>query len=66
MQVWQREVWRWLREAGRWLFGPRVALKVSGKAGIAQARSRLGWAPVKQLHDAVVAPIALKQTGGAW
>jgi len=66
MQVSQREVLRCLLEGVRWLFGPRVALKVTGKSGISQARSRLGWEPVKQLHDEVVAPIAVKQTRGAW
>jgi Insertion element 4 transposase N-terminal len=66
MRVSPREVLRCLREGVRWLCGPQVALKVSGKSGISQARSRLGWEPVKQLHDAVVAPIAVKQTRGAW
>jgi hypothetical protein len=66
MPVSQREVLRCLLEGVRWLFGPKVALKVTGKSGISQARSRLGWEPVKQLHDAVVKPIAVKQTRGAW
>jgi len=66
MQVSQREVLRCLLEGVRWLFGPKVAVKVTGKSGISQARSRLGWEPVKQLHDEVVAPIAVKQTRGAW
>jgi len=66
MQVSQREVLRCLLEGVRWLFGPQMAVKVTGKSGISQARSRLGWEPVKQLHDEVVAPIALKQTRGAW
>src|SRR6516164_3946248 len=66
MQVSQREVLLCLLEGVRWLFGPRVALKVTGKSGISQARSRLGWEPVKQLHDEVVKPIAVKQTRGAW
>jgi Insertion element 4 transposase N-terminal/Transposase DDE domain len=66
MSVSQREVLRCLLEGVRWLFGPRVAIKVTGKSGISQARSRLGWEPVKQLHDAVVEPIAVKQTRGAW
>ena len=65
MQVSQREVLRCLLEGVRWLFGPQVPLKVTGKSGISQARSRLGWEPVKQLHDEVVKPIALKQTRGA-
>jgi len=66
MQVSQREVLRCLLEGVRWLFGPKLAIKVTGKSGISQARSRLGWEPVKQLHDEVVKPIALKQTRGAW
>jgi hypothetical protein len=39
---------------------------VTGRSGISQARSRLGWEPVKQLHNGVVKPIAVKQTRGAW
>jgi Transposase DDE domain len=66
MRVSQREVLRCLLEGVRWLFGPRVSIKVTGKFGISQARSRLGWEPAKQLHDEVVAPIAVKQTRGAW
>ena len=66
MRVSQREVLRCLLAGVRWLFGARVALKVTGKSAISQARSRLGWEPVKQLHDEVVAPIAVKPTRGAW
>jgi hypothetical protein len=66
MRVSQREVLRCLLEGVRWLFGPQVPIKVTGKSGISQAKSRLGWEPVKQLHDEVVAPIAVKQTRGAW
>ena len=66
MQVSQREVLRGLLEGVRWLFGPQVPQKVTGKSGISQARSRLGWEPVKQLHDAVVKPIAVRKTRGAW
>jgi hypothetical protein len=66
MQVSQREVLRCLLEGVRWLFGPKVPIKVTGKSGISQARSRLGWEPVKQLHDDIVEPIAIKKTRGAW
>src|SRR5438132_8383160 len=66
MQVSQREVLRCLLEGVRWLFGPKVAVKVTGKSGISQARTRLGWEPVKQLHDDVVGPIAAKTTRGPW
>ena len=47
MQVSQREVLRCLLEGVRWLFGPKVPVKVTGKSGISQARTRLGWEPVK-------------------
>ena len=66
MQVSQREVLRCLLEGVRWLFGPTVSVKVTGKSGISQARTRLGWEPVKRLHDEVVEPIAVKKTRGAW
>jgi hypothetical protein len=60
MQVSQREVLRCLLEGVRWLFGPKVAVKVTGKSGISQARTRLGWEPVKQLHDDVVGALVNK------
>jgi Insertion element 4 transposase N-terminal/Transposase DDE domain len=66
MQVSQREVLRCLLEGVRWLFGPKISVKVTGKSGISQARTRLGWEPVRQLHDEVVEPIAVKKTRGAW
>jgi len=66
MQVSQREVLRCLLEGVRWLFGPKIPIKVTGKSGISQARTRLGWEPVRQLHDEIVAPIAVKKTRGAW
>ena len=66
MQVSYREVLRCLLEGIRWLLGPEWAVKVAGKSGISQARARLGWEPLKQLHDEVVAPIAVQRTRGAW
>ena len=66
MQVSYREVLRCLLEGIKWLLGPEWEVKVAGKSGISQARTRLGWEPLKQLHDAVVAPIAVKMTKGAW
>src|SRR5213083_1226494 len=66
MQVSQREVLRCLLEGVRWLFGPKVSVKVTGKSGVSQAKSRLGWKPVKQLHDDVVEPVAVQKTRGAW
>ena len=45
---------------------PAHVVKVAGKSGISQARSRLGAEPLQRLYRAVVAPIAEKRTKGAW
>jgi hypothetical protein len=66
MQASYREVLRCLLEGLQWLHDPAVPPKVAGKSGISQARTRLGWEAVRQLHDAVVRPIALPATKGAW
>jgi hypothetical protein len=61
-----REVLRCLLEGVQWLLHPSTPIKVAGKSGISQARSRLGAEPLKKLYEAVVAPIAEKRTRGAW
>ena len=66
MQSSYREVLRCLIEGIQWLVRPGSILKVAGRSGISQARSRLGWQPIRQLHDEVVRPIALEATKGAW
>jgi hypothetical protein len=66
MQSSYREVLRCLLEGIRWLLGPGAEIKVTGKSGISQARKRLGWEPLQQLHDAIVKPIAVDSTRGAW
>ncbi len=66
MQASYREVLRCLLEGIQWLVDPSVALKVAGKSGISQARTRLGWKPLSDLYDAVVTPIAVRATKGAW
>ena len=66
MQVSYREVLRCLLEGIQWLLGPGAVIKVASKGGISRARTRLGWDAIKQLHDEVVAPIAVKATRGAW
>jgi hypothetical protein len=66
MQTSYQEVLRCLLEGIRWLLGPNDKLKVTGKSGISQARSRLGPEPLQRLHDEVVKPIAQRQTRGAW
>lgn len=66
MQSSYREVLRCLLEGVHWLLGPAACVKVTGKSGISQARTRLGWQPLQSLHDELVKPIALKATKGAW
>ena len=61
-----REVLRCLLEGVQWLLDPSAEVKVAGKSGISQARSRLGPEPLKKLYTAIVAPIAERQTKGAW
>ncbi len=60
-----REVLRCLLEGLRWLWGAE-AVKVTGKSGISQARSRLGEAPLRRLYETVVQPVATSASKGAW
>lgn len=70
MHVCCREVLRVLLEGLRYLGVSEREPKVTGKSGISQARGRLGWEPMKRLHDEVVGPIAVNEGGrktkGAW
>jgi hypothetical protein len=66
MQSSYREVLRCLLEGVQWLRDPSAGVRVAGKSGISQARTRLGWEPLRQLHDALVGPIAVRGTRGAW
>ena len=66
MQSSYREVLRCLLEGIQWLRDPSGTIKVAGKSGISQARTRLGWEPLRRLHDEVVKPIAIPTTKGAW
>jgi len=70
MQVSYREVLRCLLEGIRWLQGPNADIKVTGKSGISQARTRVGSDPLQLLHDELVVPIAVREskkvTKGAW
>ena len=61
-----REVLRCLLEGLQWLLDPALTPRVAGHSGISQARTRLGWEPLRQLHDEVVKPIAVAATQGAW
>jgi len=66
MQSSYREVLRCLLEAVQWLRDPSAGVRVAGKSGISQARTRLGWEPLRQLHDELVKPVAVRGTRGAW
>ncbi len=59
-----RKVLRCLLEGLRWLWGSD-AVKVAGKSGISQARSRLGEMPLCRLYEQVVQPMAMRATKGA-
>src|SRR3954451_16223184 len=60
-----REVLRCLLEGLRWLWGAE-AVRVAGKGGISQARTRLGEAPLRRLYERLVGPGATPATKGAW
>jgi hypothetical protein len=66
MQSSYREVLRCLLEGIQWLMEPSAEIDVAGNSGISQARTRLGWEPLRQLHDEVVRPVAVAATKGAW
>jgi Insertion element 4 transposase N-terminal/Transposase DDE domain len=60
-----REVLRCLLEGLRWLWGAE-AVRVAGRSGISQARTRLGEAPLRRLYEQAVHPVATHATKGAW
>jgi hypothetical protein len=60
-----REVLRCLLEGLRWLWGAE-AVRVAGKSGISQARTRLGDEPLRLLYRRLVHPVATPATRGAW
>jgi hypothetical protein len=66
MQSSYREVLRCLLEGVQWLLDPSATVKVAGRSGISQARSRLGPEPVKALYESIVGPVAEAGTRGAW
>jgi len=66
MQTSYREVLRCLLEGVQWLRSEEIEPKVATRSSISQARIRLGWEPLQQLHDEVVRPIATENTQGAW
>src|SRR3954463_12151040 len=65
MSAGTREVLRCLLEGLRGLGGAE-AVRVAGRSGSSQARTRLGEAPLHRLYERVVRPIATHATKGAW
>ena len=66
MQSSYKEVMRCLLEGVGWLLDKNEPPKIVVDSAISQARTRLGWEPMQQLHDEVVKPIAIETTRGAW
>src|SRR4051812_37773960 len=60
-----REVLRCLLGGLRWLWGAE-AVRVAGRSGISQARTRLGAEPLCRLHDRLGRPVATRPNRGAW
>lgn len=62
-----REVLRWLQQGLVALWGAAaVPAHVAGKAAIAMARARLGWAVLRDIYAACARPLATPRTRGAW
>lgn len=66
MDVSYGEVLRCLLEGLAWLGRPVERLRQTGRSGISQARSRLGFEPMQRLYHELVRPVATKETPGAW
>lgn len=59
-------VLRCLFEGIRWLQFNGVRIAYASPSAVSRARERLGVAPVKQLYEETVAPVASRGTPGAW
>lgn len=66
MQVSCKEILRCVMDGLGFLSAVGAGIGIAGKAGITQARQRLGREPIKRLHDEIVAPVASEGTKGAW
>jgi hypothetical protein len=64
MHVNLREVLFCLMEGLRMVRG--LNIKIAGKSGISQARTRIGAEPLRRLYEQLVHPIATQKTKGAW
>jgi len=65
MEVSSEAVLGLLLDGLSWL-GRSVPKQWAGRAGLSQARIRLGVEPLRQLYEQEVAPVATAQTRGAW
>jgi len=61
-----RDVLRELLDGWNGLLRKKTKKKPPTKGSICKARIRLGFEPLKQLHDRFVKPVAVEQTKGAW
>lgn len=59
------EVLRKISDSLQWLYGDRE-FKITGKSGISQARSRVGFRPLQLLYKECAIPLANKETIGAF
>jgi len=65
MEVSYGEVLRCLVEGLQWLGWPVRQFRQTGRSAISQARTRLGFEPMKRLYEELVHPIATEKTRGA-
>lgn len=65
MEISSEAVLSWLLEGLSWL-GQSQPCRWAGRAGLSQARVRLGVEPLRQLYEQIVGPIATDRTRGAW
>lgn len=66
MNVAYEEVLRCLVEGLEWLGEPAKKLRKTGRSAISQARSRLGFEPLKLIYRDVVQPIGEAGSKGVW
>jgi transposase IS4-like protein/DDE family transposase len=65
LEISSEAVLSWLLEGLNWL-GLSVPSRWASRAGLSQARLRLGVEPLRQLYEQTVGPIATAHTRGAW
>lgn len=65
LEISSEAVLSWLLEGLSWL-GQSVPSRWASRAGLSQARLRLGVEPLRQLYEQTVTPVATPSTRGAW